>query len=168
MATTTPRVFTGAIALIKVNGQVVGKMRSVRVQENIQRTEVRGLGTIIPDEVPATTWAGTLTCDQISISFINGGIPGGINRNFKNAVSQVLNGAASFEDQLVLDDQGVQVDLFKKVSDVIDSNGIIKPTLIPFVSVKQCFIDSDSLEVAEGGLAGHNQSYRYIQPILDV
>lgn len=163
----TPRTFTGAIALIKVNGQVVGKMRSVRVQENMQRQEVRGLGTIIPDEVPVVTWAGTLTCDQISISFINGGIPGGIRRNFKNAVSQVLNGAASFEDQLVLDDQGVQIDVFKKVSDVINAQGIINPKLEPFIIVKQCFIDSDSLEVTEGGLAGHNQSYRYIQPITE-
>lgn len=163
----TPRVFTGAIALIKVNGQVVGKMRSVRIQENMQRTEVRGLGTILPDEAPVTTWAGTLTCDQMSITFTEGGIPNAIRRRFNSASSQVLNGGVSFEDQLVLDDIGVQVDIFKKVSDVIDANGIIKPKLIPFAVVQRCLIESDSLEVSESGIAGHNQSFKYLDPILE-
>lgn len=167
MASLTPRVLTGAIALVKVNGQVVGKMRSVRIQENLQRQEVRGLGTILPDEAPVVTWAGTLTCDQMSITFVEGGIPNAIRRNFNSAASQVLNGATSFEDQLVLDDQGVQVDVFKKVSDVIDSNGIIKPKLNPFAIVQQCLIESDSLEISEGGIAGHNQSFKYLLPVLE-
>ena len=47
-------VLTGAIALIKVQGEVIGKMKSVRCQEQIRRQPVRGLGTVIPSEQAVT------------------------------------------------------------------------------------------------------------------
>jgi hypothetical protein len=76
-----------------------------------------------------------------------------------------LNGNSSFEDQLVLDVDGVQVDIFKKVSDVIDANGIIKPKLKPYAIVKNCLIESDSFDISDGAIAGHSQSFKYLTPL---
>ena len=55
-------VLTGAIAIIKVNGQPVGLMRSVRINESMRRVQVRGLGSVLPKEAPVVEWAGTISC----------------------------------------------------------------------------------------------------------
>lgn len=163
------KVFHGAIALIKVEGIVIGKMRSIQATENFGRQEVRGLGTILPSEAPATTWSGTLSCEFMSIDFTREGIRKAIRRNLPSIASRVLNGEASFEDQIVLDsDRGVQIDIFKKIEDLIDANGIIKPKAVPYAVISRCLIDSDSFNVSEGSLAGHSQSFRYLDPIMEL
>lgn len=158
-------VLTGAIALIKVNGQVIGKMRGVSCQESMRRVPVRGLGTIIPSEQAVIEWEGTLSCDFMEVEFQKTGITNAIRRIFPNIASQVLNGNASFEDQLVLDTDGVQVDIFKKVSDVVDASGIIKPKLKPYAIVKNCLVESDSFQINEGSIASHSQSFKYLTPL---
>lgn len=159
------KVVTGAIALIKVQGEVIGKMRSIRCQENMRRIPVRGIGTILPSEQAVTEWEGTLSCEFMEIQFQKTGIKNAIRRIFPNIASQVLNGNASFEDQLILDVEGVQIDIFKKVTDVIDAQGIIKPKLIPYAIVKNCLIESDSFDISEGSIAGHSQSFKYLTPL---
>lgn len=159
------KVLTGAIALIKVQGVVVGLMRSVRVQESFRRTPVRGIGTILPSEQAVTEWDGTLTCDFMEISFFNTGIRNAITREIGNIGSQVDSGNTSFEDELILNSDGVQVDIFKKIKDVINSDGTIKPKLVPHVTIKRCLIENESLDISEGGISGHNQSFKYLDPI---
>lgn len=159
------KVLTGAIALIKVNGQVIGKMKGIRCQESMRRVPVRGLGTILPSEQAVTEWEGSISCDFMEILFQKTGITNAIRRIFPNIASQVLNGNASFEDQLVLDSDGVQIDVFKKVTDVIDANGIIKPKLLPYATIANCLIESDSFDISEGAIAGHSQSFKYLKPL---
>lgn len=163
----TPKVYTGAIALVKVAGQVIGKMRSVRVQESFRRMPVRGLGTILPSEQAVTEWDGTVSCDFIFVNLKRSGIKGALRRDLSNVASQVLLGNPSFEDQLVLDQDGVQIDLFKKVADVILADGTINPTAKPIAIVQKCFIDSDNLDVSDGGLAGKSQSFKYLLPVQE-
>lgn len=163
-----PKVFTGAIALIKSGGKVIGKMKSIRATENIRRVEVVGIGTILPSEAPVVGWSGQLTCSSMTISFKNGVIPNAIRRNFANAGSQSLSGNVSFEDQLLLDNDGVTVEIYEKVTDVVDSvTGQIKPKIIPFVIIRQVLIESDSLDISEGAIAGSDQTFKYLKPILD-
>jgi hypothetical protein len=160
------RTVTGAIALIKVNGSVIGLMKTVRVQESVRRQPVRGIGTILPSAQEVVEWDGTLSCDSMLVDFKNGGVPGAIRRVFPNIASQVLNGNSSFEDQLVLDGDGVQVDIYKKITDVIDVNtGIITPTTKPVAIVKNCLIESDSFDITEGSISGHSQSFKYLTPV---
>ena len=158
-------VLTGAIALIKVQGQVIGKMKTVRCQEQIRRQPVRGIGTILPSEQAVTEWEGTLSCDFMEILFHKTGITNAIRRLFPNIASQVLLGQTSFEDQLVLDTDGVQIDIFKKVTDVINPDGTINPTLVPYAIVKKCLIESDSFDISDGAIAGHSQSFKYLTPL---
>lgn len=158
-------VLTGAIALIKVDGQVIGKMKNIRCTENMRRVAVRGIGTILPSEQAVTEWEGSLTCDFLEIKFQKTGIKNAIRRIFPNIASQVLNGNSSFEDQLVLDVDGVQLDVFKKVTDLVDANGIIKPKLEPYAIIRKLLIESDSFDISEGAIAGHSQSFKYLLPI---
>lgn len=159
------QVLTGALALIKVDGQVIGKMKSVRCQETMRRQPVRGLGTILPSEQAVTEWDGTLSCEFMEVEFKSTGITNAIRRAFPNIASQVLIGETSFEDQLVLDSDGVQVDIFKKVSDVLNPDGTIKPKLKPYAIVKRCLIESESFDINEGSIAGHSQSFKYLDPL---
>lgn len=159
------KVITGALALIRVRGAVVGLMKSVRCQENFRRVRVGGLGTILPQEYSITEWEGTLSCEFMEIDFTKSGIPDAIKRDFANIASQALVNGSSFEDQLILDSDGVQVDIFKKVKDVMDARGIIKAKLKPFAIVRGCLIESDSFDISEGSIGGHSQSFKYLSPI---
>ncbi|SHL15057.1 hypothetical protein SAMN05444266_102220 [Chitinophaga jiangningensis] len=140
-------------------------MRNVTATENIRRVPVRGIGTIMASEQAVTEWEGTLTCEFMEVRFDKTGIKNAIRRAFPSIGSQVLNDGTSFEDQLILDTEGVQLDIFKKVSDVIDAQGVIKPKLQPYASVKNCLIESDSFNISEAAIAGHNQSFKYLTPI---
>jgi hypothetical protein len=159
-------VMTGAIALIKVKGNVIGKMKSIRAEESFRRQPVKGLGTIIASEYPVTDFEGTLSCEFFSIDLKNDGLTGAIMREFSNVSSRVLTGGDSFEDQMVLEETGIQIDIFKKVTDVIDTNGIIKPKLIPYASINRAFIESDSFDISEGQISGHSQRFKYLSPII--
>lgn len=159
------KVFTGAIALIKSAGEVIGLMKNITCTENIKRVPVRGIGTILASEQAVTEWEGTLTCEFMEVRFNRTGIRNAVRRAFPNIGSQVLNNGESFEDQLVLDGEGVQLDIFKKVSDVVDAQGNVRPALIPYASVKNCLIESESFNISEGAIAGHNQSFKYLTPI---
>lgn len=158
-------VLTGAIALIKVDGKIIGKMKNIRAQENMRRQPVRGIGTILPSEQAVTEWEGSVNCDFMEVSFKKSGITNAIRRVFPNIASQVLNGGESFEDQLILDTDGIQLDIFKKVTDVIGADGRIKPKLEPYAVIRNCLIESDSFDIAEGSISGHSQSFKYLTPI---
>lgn len=160
-------VLTGALALIKVRGQVIGRMQSIRYTENIRRQEVRGIGTIFASEAAAVEWTGQLTCDFFEITFHETGIAGAVKRQFANILSRVEQGLTSFEDQLVLDTDGIQIDIFKKVADVIDpTTRIIKPKLSPYATISSAMIESDGFTITDTSIAGHNQSFRCLRPIV--
>jgi hypothetical protein len=160
------KVMTGALALVRSGGKICGLMRSISATENMQRGSVQGLGTVYDSEKPLTKIDCSLTCDFMEIDFSKSGVPGAIRRDFENVLSQVVSGGTSLEDQLVLDSDGVQVDIFKKVSDVIDPvTGNIKPKLQPYATCYNCFITSDSFNISENQVAGHNQSFAYLKSI---
>lgn len=169
MSIPSPKVIHGAIALIKVQGLVIGKMRSIQAQESYTRLDVQGMGTIFSAEKPMTKFNGTLSCEFMSIDYTKEGITNAIRRNLPILASQVFAGNPSFEDQMVLDsDVGVQIDVFKKVEDLIDANGIIKPKAIPYATITRALIDGDSFNISEGSIGGHSQSFSYLDPIQGV
>ena len=47
------RTMTAPLAIIQVNGVTVGKMRNIRITEQIRRGSIRGIGRLNPDELPA-------------------------------------------------------------------------------------------------------------------
>lgn len=166
------KVLTGAIAIVKINGDAIGKMRDISVNESFNRIDVsKGLGSIYSDEFALVKWSGTLSCSFFEVSYKASGLKGAIQRVFgSNILSQIASGnnQENFEDQLVLDDIGVDVELFKKMTDVIDPNtGLIKPKAIPYATVRGLFIESDNVTIGEGNVAGRNQSFRYLYPVTE-
>lgn len=169
------KVLTGAIAIIKVStptGQkVVGLMRDVRINESFRRQEVRGLGTILPQEAPVTEWRGTVSCSFFEIDWKKSGLEKAIRRDvgLANAASQLANGntATNFEDNLVLDDLGVTLNVYKKITDAVDaSTGLIIPQATPYCIVTRCLIESESVNISEGSISGRDQSFVYLDPIV--
>lgn len=164
-------VMTGALAIIKNNGVAIGLMRSVRVNESTRRVPVRGLGSILPREAPVTEWSGTVSCSFWEISYEKSGVPGAIRRDvgLGNAASQISSGinTTNFEDQLVLDSEGIQLDLYKKVEDVVDANtGLIIPDVVPYAIIGRCLIESDNITIDEGNISGRDQSFVYLDPVI--
>lgn len=164
-------VFSGALAVIKVNGQPVGLMRNLRISESMRRIPVRGLGAIIPSEAAVVEWAGSVSCSFFEIDYLTSGIPGAILRavGLGNQVSKIATGnnIPNFEDNLVLDTTGVELDVYKKVTDVIDkTTGLINPKIIPYAIVGRCFIESDNVTLDEGNISGRDQSFTYLDPIV--
>ncbi len=166
------KVLTGAIAIIKVQGVAVGKMKDISINESIGRIDVsKGLGSIFSDEFAVIKWSGTCSCSFWEINYKVSGVRNALRRVFgANILSQIASGnnQENFEDQLVLDDLGVDVDIYKKLTDVIDPNTqLIKPKAVPYATVRGMFIESDNVSINEGNVAGRNQSFRYLYPVTE-
>jgi hypothetical protein len=153
-----PKVVTGAIALVKVRGKVIGKMKSVSFTENFGRVEVRGLGTIYAQEVPIVTHSGSGSFERFLIDMKSTEITGSIRRDVQDK--------NEFEDFLVLQEEGIQLDIFKKETDLIDSRGIPKAKLSPLAIIKQVFLDSEGISITEGQVASRSNSFRFIDPVI--
>lgn len=152
-------VLTGAIAIIKSNGQPIGKMRNVRVTETIRRQDVRGIGRITVAESPAIEHGGTITCGWYEVDFQTTGVP--------NAIRRDVSTVQEFEDNILLDDDGVQIDIFKKIEDFVDPNtGLRKAKLVPHAIVTRVLIEQEDLDINEGQASGHNQNFKFLDPIL--
>mgnify|MGYP000870783116 CR=1 FL=1 len=163
-------ILHAGIAIIKVKGQPVGYMRNITVSENYRRIPVRGLGTIMPSEAVVTEWSGSLTCSFFEIDFKQSGIPGALRRDVGvgNARSQIIigNNQPNLEDQLVLDNTGVQLDFYKKVGDILSPTGLIVPKLSPYAIISRCLIEGENINIDEGGVSGRNQSFTYLDAIV--
>src|ERR1700746_992642 len=101
------RAMTAPLAIVKVNGKAVGKMKSIRCTENIRYGKTVGLGRMSPDEMMPLDWSGTLNCGSFLIDLRQPVIPGTINR--------VMQTEDQFFDTLLLQSDGVQIDILRKV-----------------------------------------------------
>lgn len=140
-------------------------MKGLRYQENIRRVPVRGIGTIFASEQAVVEWDGTLSCDFMSIDFKTDGVRDAIRRVFPNIFSQALTGNVSFEDQLLLDTEGIQLDVYKKVKDLVNPDGTIKPKIKPFAIISRALIESDGFDISEGSISGKSQSFKVLDPV---
>lgn len=167
------KVFTGALAIIKIQGTPVGYMRNLRITEDTRRQPVRGLGTILPQEAPVVEWMGRLTCSFFEINYKESGLKNAIRRDVGvgNIASQIATGlnVSNFEDNLVLDSNGIDLDIYKKIEDVGSpdpTTGLIIPSTEVYAKITRCFIESDNINVDDGGISGRDQSFIYLDPIV--
>lgn len=152
------KVLTAPLAIIKVAGITVGKMKNIRVTETFRRGRVSGLGELTPCEVPALEWNGTLTCEFYEIKFEETGIPTVIHR--------IAPSLQAFVDDVLLQEDGVDIVIFKKIKDFVDPNGLIVGQLREHATITGAFMDREGIDIAEGQISGHNQDFTYIEPIL--
>ena len=159
MATSNNPVITGPLALIKVNGIVIGKMRGIRVNENFQRGNVQGLGSLIPDEKPALMWNGSLSCDFYNIDFSISQIP--------QAILRQVQTYQEWEDSVVLQLLGVTVDIYRKIpAPGAPTSGLIPSAEKPYAQISGLFLEGEGFDIAEAQVSGRNQSFTYLNPII--
>jgi len=161
------QVLTGALAIIKLNGQPIGKMRNIRVTENINRGRVSGIGELTPQELPALQWNGTVSCSFYSIQYKSDGVAG-IDGNPDIGITREAGSIAEWAEHVVLQEQGVDIDIFKKVQDAIDPvTGLLKNNIPePFARIEGMFLDRDGFDITENGISGRDQDFTYKNPII--
>lgn len=153
------RVLTAPLALIKVNGVTVGKMKNIRCTETVRRGRVSGIGELTAQELPALEWNGTLTCQFYTIKFDQTGLPEGIKRKAPSI--------QAFVDNILLQEEGVDVTIMKKIKDFINpQTGLIEATYEEYATITGCFIDRESFDISEGQISGQDQDFTYITPIV--
>lgn len=153
------RVLTAPLALIKVGEATVGRMRNIRATETIRRGRVSGIGELTPQEVPALEWNGTLTCQFYEMKFEETGLPGGVSRRAGDLKSYV--------DSVLLQEDGIDLVIYQKVSDGTDPNtGQTRSVLREHATISGCFLDREGLDINEGQISGKDQDFTYITPIL--
>lgn len=152
-------VFTAPLALIKVDGVVIGRARNVRVSENFRRGTVVGLGRLHPSEKPVTEWSGTMTIGFYVIDFVDHPLGATALLRKTGTVEQFVN-------NLLLQEDGVELVLQKKVEDFETPDGLKIPKVISFATVRGCFITSDDFDVSEGAISGRNCTFEYTDPVV--
>ena len=159
-------VLTAPLAIVKVKGVVVGKMRNIRVNESFQRGRVVGLGAINASEVPVTGFTGTVNASYYVFDFQN-------HPMFDSALLRKTNNALNFINTILLDEEGFDIDLIKKEADTVnfppngkDANGIAQTTEVVFASIRKVFITGDNFDISEGQIAGRDGTFEYLDPIV--
>ena len=152
---------TAPLAVIKKDGNIIGKMKNVRVTETIRRGRVSGLGELTPQELPALEWNGTLNCQFYMINILDTGVPDANPR-------QIDLSAQEYVDNVLLEEDGVDIQIFKKVDagTVSSTTGLIESTLEPFATVQAAFTDREGFDITEGQISGKDQDFTYMKPIL--
>jgi hypothetical protein len=152
-------VMHGALAIVRKNGTAVGRMKNVSWTEDFRREEVRGIGSVLVQEAPVTAHSATLTAEFYEVDFSKTGIPDAIRRDVQTN--------QEFEDNLLLNHDGVQLDIFKKVEDAIDPDtGLRRAKAQPYAVIKRLLIQSEGGNITEQQIAGHNQSFKYLDPVI--
>ncbi|MEO6682381.1 MAG: hypothetical protein ABIN48_06105 [Ginsengibacter sp.] len=155
------KVMTAPLAIIKVNGVAVGKMKSIRVSETISRGFVQGIGELTPQELPALKWNGTLNAGFYSIKFNNQ------DELIKNALLRNVSNPQEFIDTVLLQENCVQIDIMRKVKDYQDpATGIIYPQLEVFATIRGAFASKEGFDISEGQISGRDVDFEYMNPII--
>lgn len=153
------KVMTAPLAVIKVNNVVVGKMKNIRVSETIRRGRVTGLGQLAADELPALEWTGSLSCSFYCVDF-----------SISVMAAAMVRKVASIEEwanTVLLQENGIQIDIMRKVKDTIDpATGIITPKLETFASVAGCVLSKEGFDISESQISGRDAEFEYTTPIL--
>lgn len=156
------RVMTAPLAIVQVNGVTIGKMRNVRVTEQIRRGRVSGLGRLNPSELPALEWSGSLSCSSYTLNF---------NLLLNKSKLGTFRNAETVEDwanAILLQEAGLEVSLLRKVKDgeIDRETGMVKTKYETFAKVNAAFASREGFDLQEGQISGRDTEFEYLEPIL--
>jgi hypothetical protein len=142
------------------NMTTIGKIRNIRVSESIRRIDVKGIGEFYPKEKCPVDWAGSINCQSFLVDLKTTGIIGSPNRN--------TNDAEKFANTILLDEQGVDIFIYRKVKDQVNPvTGIVETIVEDIVAaIRNCFIERESFDITDGQVAGRDQDFSYLTPVL--
>ena len=153
---------TAPLAIIQINSVTVGKMKNVRVTEQIRRGRVTGLGTLTPSELPALEWSGSLTCSSYTINF---NLLANVAKKgtFRNA-----NSLAEWANAILLQEDGLEISILRKVKDgqINTETGLVNSKYETFAKVAGAFATREGFDIQEGQISGRDTEFEYLTPIL--
>ena len=154
------KVLTAPLALIKISGVTVGKIKNLRVQEQYQRGNVMGIGALISSEKPILGIQCSFTCASYVVSVKK---LGSLDNPF------VLRGATTteqFVNTVLTQDQGVDIYIMKKGAKTIVNGIVTEASEENLFVIKNAFLTSQSFDIQEGQISGSDMSGEYLEPIL--
>ena len=151
-------VVTGANAVVRVNGNQVALMRNVSVTETFTRERVVGLGHILPSEYPITAWEGRLQAGLFLVTVRDSPFVTNVRRDVQNRTQ--------FEDYMIIGEDDIQIDIFKKVSEQRDANGL--PVIVPeiLLSVRGARMDNESFSINDGQVADKGRKFHLHRTLI--
>ena len=156
------KVFTAPLAVIQINSVTVGKMKNVRITENIRRGRVSGLGRLNPEELPALEWTGSLTCSSYTINFNL------LANKLKKGTFRNAGTIEEWANAILMQEDGLEIAILRKVKDgEIDlETGLVKTKYETFAKVSGAFATREGFDVQEGQISGRDTEFEYTDPIL--
>lgn len=153
---------TGPIALIKVNGLTIGKIRTITATETFDNVPVKGLGDLSVQEYLMTGHMGTFNIDSFLIDLKSSGIRKLLNRSVVSP--------EEFQNTATLNRLGIDIYIYKKIPKTIDdTTGLV--TAIdekPIAILRRCFLDSGNFNVSTDQISMYNQTGKFLDPIIFV
>ena len=156
------RVMTAPLAIIQINSVTVGKMKNVRITENIRRGRVAGVGQLNPSELPALEWQGQMSCSSYTINFNL------LANKLKKGTFRNAGSLESWANAILLQEDGLEIALLRKVKDgEIDADtGLVATKYENFAKVNGAFATSAGFDLQEGQISGRDTDFEYLEPIL--
>ena len=153
---------TAPLAIIKIDGTTVGKMRNIRVTESVRRGRVSGLGTLTPSELPALEWSGSLSCSSYTLNF---------NKLANKMTRDMFREAGTLEswaNAILLQEDGLEISIMRKVKDgdIDPDTGLVNTKYETFAKVTGAFASREGFDLQEGQVSGRDTEFEYLEPIL--
>lgn len=156
------RAMTAPLAIIQINSVTVGKMKNVRITENIRRGKVSGLGRLTAMELPALEWQGQLSCSSYTINFNL------LANTMKKGFFRNAGGLEAWANAILLQEDGLEIAIMRKVKDgEIDADtGLVSTKYENFAKVAAAFCTREGFDIQEGQISGRDTDFEYLEPIL--
>lgn len=155
-------VLTAPLAIIKINGEAVGKIKNLRLQEQYTRGDVRGIGTLLSSEKPILSIQCSFTASAYTIDVTR---LGSIINPF------AIRGATTtdqFINTLLMTTNGVDIYVLKKASQLIVDGIVTQIKEESMFVIKNAFMTSQTFDLQEQQISGTDISGEYLEPILGV
>lgn len=159
-----PKTFSAPMAVIRFNSkEPTGYLSNLSFTETYSRVDVKGIGVLFVQEVPAVGTSCNFTCASAVIDISRLGTSSNQFIPARNAQTK-----DQYERTFVLQDQqGVQIDIFRKIPTTVDQNGVVQGSDDKrFVTINDAFIESQSWNISESNIVTTNLSGRYLIPIF--
>jgi hypothetical protein len=154
------QTITGPIALVKINGITIGKIKDIRASETYSRGEVRGIGNLQAQEVPILAHKGTFSIESFLVDLNSPGV--------KELLNREVPSLEDFINTITLNETGIDIFIYKKVTKTIDATTKLVTAIAeePIGVLRRCFLDNVSFNISEGQVSSHSQSGSFLDPIL--
>ena len=156
------KAMTAPLAIIQINSVTVGKMKNVRLTENVRRGRVGGIGRMTPTELPALEWQGTISCSAYTINFNL------LLNKLKKGFYRNAGSLEAWANALLLEENGLEISILRKVKDgeIDPDTGMVNTKYETFAKVTGAFATREGFDIQEGQISGRDGDFEYLEPVL--